>query len=520
MDAKENADRYYIVDTMIYDGTKGEPYRGSILIEDDTIVAVQKQPDENTEIPGCFDGKVINGADLITMPGFIDIHTHSDISIFAAPDASAKVFQGVTTDVIGNCSLGPAPASPQLKNLSSRKHEETWLERAGIDPSILSWERWSDFAKALKEHKKTINIAGLVPHGPVRAKAMGCADREATSTELEAMKKYVADGMEAGAFGFSSGLTYAPSKYSTIHELVEISKEIGKYEGYYASHIRSERDAFIQAIEEAVVIGQKASVPIHISHLKVMGRHNWGLVEKGIEIMFNNQDVIDITCDVYPYTISSTFPQRIQAFIKNGQGFVQKKEGICWEDILIVEHPTSEYIGKNVKEVAKEENIDCQQWLQYYWDEEGIGVKIQSISSADIEKAIQCPKSMIGSDSYGMNASKVFSSSWVHPRNFGTFPKVFRDYVAKGSITWSEAVNKMTLMPASRLGLTDRGMIRPGMKADLNIVSEKEFQDQATIANPFCYSQGIAFVFINGKPVLENGTLNDHRPGLFLEKNG
>lgn len=518
MDKKRNERRYLIVNTMIYDGTKTDPFCGSILIEDEEIIEVKKHPKKGMEPPECFDGKVIDGAGLATMPGFIDIHTHSDISIFAAPDASAKVFQGVTTDVIGNCSIGPAPSSSHLKDWSWRKNEENWLKRAGIDPSVLSWEKWSDFARTLKDHKKGINIAGLVPHGPVRAKVMGFSKEKATAADLKEMKDHIKDGMEAGAFGFSSGLTYTPSKYSTIQELVEISKEVAKFDGYYASHIRSERDELIEAIEEAILIGIKASVPIQISHFKVMGRSNWGLIERGIELINQHLDSVDITCDVYPYIFSSTFPQSLKTLTENGDNFLQKKEGVYWEDIIIIDHPNKEYIGKNLKEVAKEENIGCQQWLKNNWDEEEIGVKIESISITDLEKAIKFPKSMIGSDSYGMNASEVFTSSWVNPRNFGAFPKVFKDFVREGILSWSEAVNKMTLMPATKLGLKDRGMITAGMKADLTIVSKDDFEDQATLANPFRYSKGIEFVFINGKPVIKNGKLTGSKPGAFLEK--
>ncbi len=522
MDRKRHENKTLIVNTMIYDGTKADPFRGSILIEDGKIVDVKKQFSCEYEMSQAFDGLIIDGKKFATMPGFIDIHTHSDISIFAAPDVSAKVFQGVTTDVIGNCSIGPAPASPHLKKWGWRKKEEKWLKRAGIDPSFISWEKWSDFAKALKDQKKAINIAGLVPHGPVRAKVLGFRRKKADTQSIKEMNNYFADGMEAGAFGFSSGLSYTPSKFASRQELVEFSKEVAKYGGYYASHIRSEREGFLEAIEEAIMIGKEASIPVQISHFKVMGRENWGLIDQGIEIVNKNLSSVDITCDVYPYIFSSTFPQNLKNLIKNGENgdsLVKMKEGVFWEDIIIIEHPKTEYIGKSLKAVAAEENLACQKWLNENCDKKNIGVKIESISEVDLEKAVKYSQSMIGSDSYGMNASEIFTSSWVNPRNFGAFPKVFRDFVKKGIISWSEAVNKMTLMPAKKLGLKDRGMIKPGMKADLTIVCKDEFQDQATLVEPFRYAKGVKFVFVNGKPVVMDGELTEARPGILLEKN-
>lgn len=552
---------YLIKGGIIIDGTGGAPFIGDLLIQGDRIEEVRRTADLNdgesvveasrrladTQPCECECGPddgvdvVVQAGGLVISPGFIDIHTHSDLSILAAPDASAKILQGVTTDTIGNCSIGPAPLNEVGHEYFTgwRRFESSWLERAGVQWPL--WPNWSDYAEVLAEQDRTMNLVGLVAHGPVRASVLGSGDSAATAESLGEMQVLVQEAMEAGAFGLSTGLTYVPSCYADTQEVVQLCRVIAPYGGLYASHIRGEDHRLLQAVREAVQIGAESGSPVQISHHKASGRGNWGLVNDSLQIIREARSSgVDIAVDVYPYTFGGTYPgplarivpqdlagAALRGWLSAHSGVADDPEGLdtggpelAWDEVYVVEHPDPEIPGLTMAEAADREGVTCTDWFLANAPDDRVRVKKASMSETDLRTVITAPESMMGSDTYAMNATEAFTGTWLHPRNFGAFVRLLTRYVREeGLLSWEEGVRKMSSLPASRLGITDRGRVKGGLKADVAVWCPVSLEERATVGSPFSYAAGMQWVFVNGVPVVVQGQVTDNRPGLLLRKN-
>ena len=513
---------------IIVDGTASPPFIADIGIKSDLIVKIGDLSGERAEV-------VINANKNIVAPGFIDIHNHSDISIFVVPTADNYVLQGVTTIVIGNCGFSPAPITD--------KNTEIIEEAKKQYPEVeVKWRTFNEYLEALNALEKSINVVPLVGFGAIRSAILGFEDTKPTTNQLNEMKELVKEAMDAGAFGLSTGLIYTPQNFADTNEIIELCKIVSKFNGIYATHMRNEGTGLIDSIIEAITIGRNSSCPIEISHLKSVGIPAWGLVREGIKIIeYYANKGFDVSADVYPYTATSTSLSAIlPPWIREGgtkrmlerlkdpnvpdkiarefeEYGIMEERYIEWWQIAISWSPNhSELEGKNIEDISREWGLDSVKTIiKLLLDDEGLTEALfHTLNEEDVRYVIKSPYTAIGSD----GSIKKFGEGKPHPRNYGTFPRIIAKYVREEKIlSLPEAIRKMTSMPARKLKLWDRGILRPGMKADIVIFNYYTIRDTATYANPHSYPKGIEYVIINGNIVVEEGKHTGRKPGKLLK---
>ena len=518
---------------LIVDGTGAAPYPGDLGIKDGRIVLPPKgEPREAAQ--------TLEADGLAVCPGFIDMHSHADLTLADHPGAPSLVHQGVTTAVTGQCGDSPAPLFPATKdeviaaqaiggNHIPRDHWLTWAEH-------LDWLRRTGVA---------LNLAPLVGQGNIRAGIMGFRSGPASPQDLETMQAEVAKAMDTGAWGISTGLIYPPGSYAGTEELVALTEPVGQRGGFYFSHIRGEGADLIPALEEAVEIGRRTGAKVRISHLKASWPDNWPKMDRVFEILENARDEgLSIMADAYPYTAGSTWlksvlPQwaqegeravvlarladpRARQRIREEMGRGGLVEGDSWSRVMITRsqgYPGC--AGRYVAELAQVEGLDPLEWIFDGLIKTGLGMTmvIFMISEENVRKALKHPLVAIGSDSSTVPAKESPGGEYTHPRTFGTFPRILGRYVREeGLLTLEEGVRKMTGLAAESLGLIDRGLIRENMWADLVVFDPLRIRDRATYEDPFNYPEGIEAVFCNGIPTLAKGRQTHNRPGRILER--
>lgn len=457
--------------------------------------------------------KVIDAQDLIISPGFIDVHTHCDRGILRVPTVDNYMLQGVTTVIGGNCGGHPYP----LQDLFGK------IKKNGI----------------------SINFGCLIGHNTIRRKVMGYKMEPPTSEELEEMKGLIDQEMKAGGLGFSTGLSYLPGIYATTEELVNLASVVAQYGGIYATHLRNQGDHITDAIEEAIEIGEKNGIPVQISHIKLAEDQVWGETERITEPVNKARDRgVEILLDQYPYTatssgFTSSFPswafeggreefqkrledretyERIKSYVTQKR-LISTKGIDRLETITIASYKKDpEYQGKNLKEIlilqGKNPTVDNAADLIIEIEKNGgaSGVFFQ-MDEKDVEELMKIPAIMCGSD----GAVQVKGEGVPHPRSYGTFPRVIARYVReKRVITIEDAIRKMTSLPAQAFRLKGRGLIREEMFADITVFDLNTFQDKATFPDPHQNPQGLFWVVVNGKIIVENGKCTDELPGEVL----
>ncbi|MDH7494531.1 MAG: D-aminoacylase [Bacillota bacterium] len=522
--------RFVIRAARVVDGTGAPWFVGDVEVAGDRIARVGRcldVPRGTREIRA--DGRVV-------APGFIDIHSHSDDTILLNPRAESKVRQGVTCEVVGNCGYSLAPLEGEA--LADVRRD---LGEAGLD---LSWRSFGEYLRAIEKCGTAVNVASLVGHGTIRRAVMGCVDRAPSREEMERMKSLLSGALAEGAWGLSTGLIYPPSCYASMDELVELAQVSASAGGMYASHIRYEEDRVVEAVEEAIAIGERARVPVQVSHHKAGGVQNWGKVRMTIELMSKARARgVDVACDVYPYTASSTglaviLPQWIfdggleaamarlkDTAVREGiRRQVEEEEGAKrgWDKTVIASctrDRNKRFEGKNLVEIAEMTGKDpFTAALDLIVDESAAVQTVRfGMCEEDVEYVLAWPASSIGSDASVRAPYGPLGKGKPHPRSYGTFPRVLARYVReRGVLTLEEAVRKMTSLPAQRLGILDRGIIRPGMVADLVVFDPDKVADTATYDDPHRYPTGIDWVFVAGTPVIERGEHTGATPGRVL----
>lgn len=490
--------------------------------------------------------KVIDAQGLFVASGFIDMHSHSDHVLLVDGRAESKIMQGVTTEVIGNCGSSAAPLSDASLELV-KAGMRSFLEESGL---TIDWRTMDEYLTRLERQGTSVNVAPLVGHGRIRMAVMGMEDREPIKSELEEMKRYLKEAMESGAFGMSTGLIYPPGVYAKTEEIIELAKVVAEYGGVYASHTRGAGETMMDAVKEAIEIGDKAKVSVQVSHLKAAGKRNWGKVKDALEMMEEWKDKVEVTCDAYPYTASSFgLAAMLPPWMRGGGNEklvdrlkdpeVRKKmkkqmmEGISgwssplrqagWEDTMISRSSRMEEIeGLSMKEASKKYGKDP---FEFAFDllikEKGGGRVIRfTMDEKDVITALSHPLSMIGSDGRAVSPHGVLGKGKPHPRYYGTFPRVISRYVKqKKALTLEDAVRKMTSLPARKLGLWDRGLIKPRMRADIVIFNYNTIQDTATFSDPHKFPKGIECVIVNGSVTVDKGEHTGALPGTVLRKN-
>jgi N-acyl-D-amino-acid deacylase len=507
----------------IYDGTGAPPELADIGIKDDTIVSVGQAPAEAETI--------VDVRGLSVAPGFIDTHGHSEFTLLADPSALGKVFQGITTEINGNCGLSAGPLYGE-----ARARREDDLREYDVK------ERWAalgEYLSILEKREPMLNFATLAGHGSVRASVMGYADREPSSSDMEEMKRLLAEALFQGAIGFSTGLIYPPGIYSSAGELTELARhgrDVSAGPFIYASHMRSESDRLIEAIEETLSIGADSGVGVHISHIKTANRENWHKAEAAIALMDDARNKgVRVTCDRYPYTTASTdldsvlprwaFEGGLEEEMKRLTDPAQRekiKEELpaddeVWEGVVISSVPgdSGRWLeGISIKEVAKRKNIGCREALLEVLVNEGlrVGAIFHGMSEENLWKFLSLPYSMVGSDSAARSFKGPTARGKPHPRGFGSFPRFLKNY--PGGLP--EAIRKATMLPAETFGIKGRGLIKEGFKADILVFDPGGLKDRATYEDPFQKPEGIVHVIINGVPTVLDGESTGRRPGRII----
>jgi len=519
----------------VVDGCGNPWFYADIGVKDGKIVAIG-------DLEACDASVVVEACEKIVSPGFIDMHTHSDAVLLANPTADSHLCQGITTDVVGNCGISMTPVSEVAK----RQFDSI------LGAFNLKWE-WSslkEYLDTLEARGVGVNVLPLIGQGTLRAAVMGMEHRPPNEQELRDMKSHVARQMEAGAFGISTGLFYAPSGYATTQELIELAKVVAEYRGIYASHMRSEGDNLMEAIKETLEIGKKARIPVHISHFKACGRTNWGKVKEGFRLIEDaRQKGVDVTCDAYPWmagvTPLSDYPPhwaveggvdkllerlrnpetrtRIRRDMEQGvPGEESLVKEVGWDRVIVSQSPSHvEWEGKTIHELAKSSGEDPYDLaFDLLIEEHGQVMMIEFWGTEDdVISVLKHPLTMISSDSWAIAPTGPLGSGKPHPRFYGNVPRLLGEYVReKGIIPLEEAVRKMTSFPAQRLALRDRGQIREGMWADIVVFDSGRVRERGTFADPHHFPDGIEWVLVNGVIAIQEGKATGALAGKALRK--
>lgn len=525
--SNENFD-LIIKNGTVIDGIGNKSYRADIGILGEYIKKIGN-------LQSASSSSVIDAADRIVSPGFIDIHTHTDTEILINPKAESKIRQGVTTELGGNCGSAPFPMKQPISESAKRQ-----AERNGI---TVDWTDLKGFHSAVESKGTALNHATLIGQGTVRSFVMGDDQREPTPEELESMKRIVAEAMEHGAFGISSGLEYTPSGFADTAELIELCKIVSRYGGFYATHMRSEDETVLEAVGEAIHIAEAANLPLQIAHFKAVGSNNWWKIPKMFDLVERAAGRgLSVTVDRYPYIAFSTglsiiFPQwaldggmsKLIARLNDKEirqsmkaETLKKVAGYGWEKIVISnvqKENNQDLIGKNIRESAVAVNADPYEFACDLIVDEGRDVSHIGfgMSEETTEAVLKHPLAMLGSDGSSLAPYGPLSEGKPHPRNYGAFPRFLGYYVRERKIlSLPQAIKKITSMPAARLGLRDRGSIRPGKYADIVIFDRANIVDKATFIDPHQYPVGIDYVIVNGTIVVDHGKHTEKLPGKVL----
>ena len=494
-----------ITNAKIVDGSGGSWFYGDVGIRGDTIAAAGLIPNADAAVR-------VDARGLVLSPGFIDIHSHGRRGIFEVPTAENYLREGVTTFVEGPDGNSPLPLAP-------------FLDRVSKTPI-------------------SVNFATMVGQGTIRSQVIGLANRKATPEEIEKMKALAAQAMKDGAFGLSTGLFYVPGNFTPTEEVIEIAKVVGRMGGIHISHMREEATQVLDSVRETIRIGEEGHLPTQITHHKIIGAQNWGQSVESLKLVeAARARGVDVTIDAYPYTASSTgiaalFPQwaleggqkstverlsapdtraRIKAVIVEKIKF--DRGGGDPKNVAIASCGFDKTLaGKNLTEITRARGVeptienaaDTAIELQ---QKGGCSAVYHAIGEDDVVRILRSPYTMIGSD----GEIPVFGQAAPHPRSYGTFARVLGVYVREQHVlTLEEAVRRMSSYPAARLKIWDRGLVRPGMKADLVIFDPDQIADRATFDKPHQYSVGVRDILVNGKFALRDGKVTSERPGRVL----
>jgi dihydroorotase/N-acyl-D-amino-acid deacylase len=493
----------------VVDGTGAPGRRADVAIRGDRIVAVApglKGPAVRTlDVPG-----------LVIAPGFIDVHVHARATLFRVPAAENVIRQGVTTIVEGPDGGSPVPLGP-------------FLDRVAASPA-------------------SVNVGSFLGQGSVRESVMGTVDRAATPGELARMEQLVREGMEDGAFGLSTGLFYVPGAFTPPEEVARLARVAARRGGTYASHMRNEASGVVESVKETISLGSSASIPVQISHHKALGRANWGKTVETLRLVAEARARgQDVTLDVYPYTASKTgLSALLPAWGREGgraemlkrladpatrarlrtaaASSITNDRGAGNPKNVVISSSAGrpDTVGKDLAVLTRArgaaptaENAAETAFLVL---EAGDATAIyHAIAEGDIARVMKDPGTMIASD----GELPVFGDAAPHPRSYGTFARVLAVYVRqKGLLSLEEAVRKMSGLPAKRLGLADRGLVKEGFAADLAVFDPKAVVDRATFEKPHAYATGVSYVVVNGALVLDAGKMTTARPGRALRGPG
>jgi N-acyl-D-amino-acid deacylase len=519
----------------VVDGSGAPRVEADVALDGDRIAAIGRGLAGEA-------ARVVDVSGRVVAPGFIDAHSHSDLFYLTCPSAESKVRQGVTTEVVGMCSFSQAPIRPGQEAVV-----RGWA--GGVGASLdLEWTAFGEYLDALRSIRPSVNIAHFVGHGALRIAAMGFENRPAGRDDGRAMERLLGEAMDAGAFGFSTGLVYPPSAYAETPELVALARAMAPRRGLYFSHIRGESSMLLDSIAEAIRIGEEGGVGVQISHVKASGRENWPKIDAALRMIEDaRRRGVDVAGDVYPYNAGSTKMDNlmpgwahdggveqllarladgttrrriVQECLVDGERWGTVSQGaIGFDQIFVATCRRREIEGLSLAQLARQSDATPADALMDLLFEERCTVGMVSFSQSleNVAKVIAHPALMVGSDSIPLFAGEGDRPGKPHPRTYGTFPRVLAEYVRdRRVLTLEGAVHKMTGMASARLALDRRGLLRPGWAADVVVFDPATVTDESTYADPHRYPTGIPYVIVNGAVAVDDGRFRPAGAGRVL----
>jgi N-acyl-D-amino-acid deacylase len=521
----------------LVDGTGSPARQADVLVSGRLIAAV------GPGLRAPEGARVLDVGGLTVAPGFIDLHSHSDFTFPAFPDSPGQVSQGVTSELVGHCGDTPAPIAAD----PGRRQQLIDYE-LGAGPDLdWSWGGFASYMDVLDASRPAVNCLPLVGHNALRIFALGMAERRPSPAEIASMREALREGLAAGAWGMSTGLAYAPGQWAETDDIVAVAEPLKAFDGIYASHIRNESDEVVAAVAEALSIGERVGVPVEVSHLKAAGARNFGRTREALALIAEARGRgWTATCDMYPYEAGSTylsqlFPPwvfdggtdamlerirhqevraRIRADVERGLPSWGNLLGAAgsWDRVLVngvVEPGAAWAKGRSVSDLAAGRGVDpldltCDLLLA---DRGATTMAIFMLSLEDVREVLASPMSGVGSDLYAVTSAGAAN----HPRCSGSFARLLR-WSREGLLPLEEAVRKLTSLPASTIGLRDRGRIEPGLVADLAAFDAQTVTDNATWEHASALASGVEHVLIGGEPAVERGRPVNLRLGRVLRR--
>jgi N-acyl-D-amino-acid deacylase len=528
-----------IINGHIIDGTGSPWYSGDVGIRAGKIAAVGNLGDAQRD-------RTIDAHGMVVAPGFIDMLGQSELTILVDPRLPSKIYQGITTEITGEGGSA-APLNDSIIHA-----DQSGYDHYHITPD---WRSFQQYFARLEKQGMGINLASYVGATQVRRMVLGDDDNQPSPAQLDQMKVLVRQAMREGAVGLSTSLEYAPAPYAKTDELIALASEAGKFGGIYATHMRNESDAVLPAIDEALRIGREGHVPVEIWHIKVAGKSNWGRMPEVVaKINAARAQGMDITADTYAYTAwFNSFSAFIPPWAHDGGDAKlierlkdpamrarMRKDMMTassdwdneWQEIPgpeailigVVQNPKLLPLqGKTLANVAKTQNKDPMDALfdLLIDDNAATGVAVFGMSEPDIVLALEQPWVSFDNDSSGASPVGILGQEHPHPRAYGTFPRILRKYVREEKrLTLEDAIRKCSALPAQRMRLADRGVLKAGLWADIVIFDPATIRDLATFQNPNQLSQGMEYVLVNGVPVIDQGKMTKALPGKVLRGAG
>ena len=531
----------------IVDGSGRKAFGADVGIIDGRIAEIS---------PGlAADAQEVFDADgCVVSPGFIDMHSHSDFTLLVHPEAESKIRQGVTTELDGNCGGSPAPVpDAHFDDFMQYMTGLGGFYQKALAPRDWKWKTLAQFYEELEDHGVAVNLAPLVGHSTLRSAVMGYQSGPPSPDQLKQLKYLLEKELDLGAFGLSTGLIYHPGAFADRQELTELAKVVRSYDGIYTTHMRSEGKYLIEAIDEAVYVAEKSGASVEISHMKCEVPANWGKAQDALRLIDRcreNGNRIDF--DQYPYRayqcgLLEIFPtwakengaERMIAVLRDTEqrrrvvkdmtqppyAWDNPMDGLGWDQIRINgfnRENNLELEGLTVDRIGEQLSMPPLEALFRVFEDEqgGLGMIVFSMDEDEVIRIMQHPLGMFGSDGCAVAPYGLTSARKVHPRFYGTYPRILGRYVREKKIlSLEQAVYKMTGLPARKLALNDRGLIAKGRHADIVIFDENEISDTSTFENPHQYPKGISHVLVNGQPVIVRGEHTGRLPGKVLKRN-
>ncbi len=469
----------------------------------------------------------------VVAPGFVDIHTHSDLTLLSDPRALSKVHQGVTTEVVGNCGMGVAPLPPDADRHAIRQ-AVSYLD---LDPAIeWSWRDLDGYLAAVDAAGPGVNVAALVGHLVLRAAVCGFDDRAASAADVDRMCALLAEALDAGAVGLSTGLVYPPLPYATEEEMIRLAQVTARAGKIFTWHVRNYDDELLDSVQQALRVARASGCATQISHLAAVGRRNWGSVRRALDLVdAANADGLSVGVDIYPYLHGNApLAQLLPASVTAGgadvwparlhdpgvraavrQSWRTRPTG--WDEITLSwtsRAGDDPEVGHSIAELAAERGVDGDEVALDLLAELGTGAMMTAggRSEDDLRTVLRHPAAVVASDGLSLDPDGITGSGVPHPRSYGTFPR----YLHRYADDLPDAIRRCTSAPAARVGLTDRGVLRPGAAADVLVLDPDRLTDRATFTAPHQFAAGIDLVLVNGAVTVEQGRHTGTRNGHVL----